>query len=102
MEDSTSSAHDLSKDPKRKAKSSDPGWKYAFWPDLNNKDIVQCCLCNKKMHAWIRRLKLPWILADISATLPPFFSEWKRAESFVYNSSTKDSSNTWKCCLPRL
>ncbi|KAL6528048.1 hypothetical protein OROHE_014998 [Orobanche hederae] len=41
MEDSTSSAHDLSKDAKRKAKSSYPGWKYAFWPNLNNKDIVE-------------------------------------------------------------
>ncbi|KAL6518103.1 hypothetical protein OROMI_033804 [Orobanche minor] len=53
MEDSTSSAHDLSKNPKRKAKSSDPRWKYAFWPDLNNKDIVQCCLCNKRLKQYL-------------------------------------------------
>ncbi|KAL6541554.1 hypothetical protein OROGR_011040 [Orobanche gracilis] len=58
MANSTSSeARDLSKDPTRKAKSSDPGWKYGFWPDLNNKDIVQCSLCNKQVHAGIRRLK---------------------------------------------
>ncbi|KAL6497141.1 hypothetical protein OROGR_029070 [Orobanche gracilis] len=58
MANSTSSeARDLSKDPTRKAKSSDPGWKYGFWPDLNNKDIVQCILCNKQVHAGIRRLK---------------------------------------------
>ncbi|KAL6535641.1 hypothetical protein OROMI_027015 [Orobanche minor] len=58
MADSTSTeARDLSKDPTRKAKSSDPGWKYGFWPDLNNKDIVQCSLCNKQVHAGIRRLK---------------------------------------------
>ncbi|KAL6566266.1 hypothetical protein OROGR_001881 [Orobanche gracilis] len=58
MANSTSSeARDLSKDPTRKAKSSDPGWKYGFWPDLNNKDIVQCSLCNKQVHADIRRLK---------------------------------------------
>lgn len=29
-------------DPKRKAKSSDPGWKYGFWPDPLKKDSVQC------------------------------------------------------------
>ncbi|KAL9673331.1 hypothetical protein QQ045_029587 [Rhodiola kirilowii] len=50
--------YDLSKDPKRKpTKSSDSGWKYGFWPDLNNKDMTQCSLCDKIMHAGVRRLK---------------------------------------------
>ncbi|KAL6584277.1 hypothetical protein OROMI_003566 [Orobanche minor] len=34
-------SYDPSKDPKRKAKSNDPGWKYAFWPNLSNKDLIE-------------------------------------------------------------
>ena len=49
--------YDPANDPKRKAKSKDPGWKYGFWPDLTNKDIVQCIRCGKQMHAGVRRLK---------------------------------------------
>jgi hypothetical protein len=48
---------DPSKDPNRKAKSKDPGWKYGFWLDLTNKDLVQCTLCGKQMHSDIKRLK---------------------------------------------
>ncbi|KAL6573099.1 hypothetical protein OROHE_002575 [Orobanche hederae] len=50
-------AYDPAKDPKRKAKSGDVGWKYGFWPDLTNKDVVQCILCSKLMHSGVRRLK---------------------------------------------
>jgi hypothetical protein len=28
-------------------KSTDPGWKYGFWPDLQNKDKVECILCGQ-------------------------------------------------------
>ncbi|KAL6524933.1 hypothetical protein OROMI_030526 [Orobanche minor] len=49
--------YDPFKDPKRKAKSSDPGWKYGFWPDLNNKNVVQCNLCHKNVCLGVRRLK---------------------------------------------
>src|SRR6266508_3637452 len=49
--------YDPSKDLKRKAKSNDPGWKYGFWPDMANKDLVECMLCGKQMHSGIKRLK---------------------------------------------
>lgn len=48
---------DPSKGPKRRAKSKDPSWKYGFWPNLTNKDLVQCTLCGKQMHSDIKRLK---------------------------------------------
>ncbi|XP_019193058.1 PREDICTED: uncharacterized protein LOC109187328 [Ipomoea nil] len=54
---SESESYDPSTDPKRKAKSNDPGWKYGFWPDLTNKDLVECSLCHKQMHSGIKRLK---------------------------------------------
>ena len=38
---SNEAVYDPSNDPKRKAKSTDPAWKYGFWPDLNNKNVVQ-------------------------------------------------------------
>lgn len=47
----------LAKDPKRKAKSNDPGWKYAVWPDLNRKDVVKCILCGNENHGGINRFK---------------------------------------------
>ncbi|XP_039794912.1 uncharacterized protein LOC120660439 isoform X1 [Panicum virgatum] len=33
------------KDPKRKAKSRDPGWQFGWWPDIAKKDSVQCIFC---------------------------------------------------------
>ncbi|RLN13241.1 hypothetical protein C2845_PM09G18680 [Panicum miliaceum] len=45
-------------DPKRKpAKSNDPGWKYGFWPTIGNRDVVQCCLCDRRITGGITRLK---------------------------------------------
>ncbi|CAH9070724.1 unnamed protein product [Cuscuta epithymum] len=49
--------YDPANDPARRAKSNDPGWNHGFWPDLNNKDIVQCRHCNKQMSSGIKRLK---------------------------------------------
>jgi hypothetical protein len=49
--------YDPKTDPKRKAKSKDPAWKYCYWPDLNKKDAVKCILCGKIVHAGTRRLK---------------------------------------------
>jgi hypothetical protein len=49
--------YDPKTDPKCKAKSKDPAWKYCYWPDLNNKDVVKCILCSKIVHAEVRRLK---------------------------------------------
>jgi hypothetical protein len=47
----------LAKDPSRRAKSQDPGWKYAWWPDLKDKNVLQCLLCGKKTSAGIKRQK---------------------------------------------
>lgn len=33
-EENTQPPYDPSKDPKRKANSSDPAWKYGFWPEI--------------------------------------------------------------------
>ncbi|XP_042499920.1 uncharacterized protein LOC122078124 [Macadamia integrifolia] len=51
------STYDPSKDPTRKAKSKDPGWKYGYLPDLNDKNLVRCTLCGKDAKGGIKRLK---------------------------------------------
>ncbi|XP_044404581.1 uncharacterized protein [Triticum aestivum] len=43
--------------PRRRARSDDPAWKYGFWPDLERKDLLQCTLCGKIIHAGVKRLK---------------------------------------------
>ncbi|KAG2572458.1 hypothetical protein PVAP13_7KG180555 [Panicum virgatum] len=47
----------MAQDPKRKARSSDPGWKYGFWPDVLKKEMVQCIFCKKVVPAGIKRFK---------------------------------------------
>jgi hypothetical protein len=43
---SVAGEYDPKSDPTRKPqKSTDPGWKYGFWLDLQNKDKVECTLC---------------------------------------------------------
>jgi hypothetical protein len=37
--------------------SSDPGRKYACWPNLSNKDVVTCTLCGHSLYGGIKRLK---------------------------------------------
>jgi hypothetical protein len=44
-------------DPKRKARSQDPRWKYGWWPDPMKKDFVQCIFCMKVVPAGIKRFK---------------------------------------------
>ncbi|KAK3121568.1 hypothetical protein QOZ80_8BG0656400 [Eleusine coracana subsp. coracana] len=44
-------------DPKRKAKSKDPGWKYGWWPDPTKKDFVRCIFCKKTVPSGIKRFK---------------------------------------------
>jgi hypothetical protein len=52
------SQYDLVKDPKRRlAKSKDPGWKYAFWSDLDDKYKPQCTLCGKIVPSGVSRFK---------------------------------------------
>jgi hypothetical protein len=41
----------LAKDPKRHAKSKDPGWKYGFWSYEGKRDMVQCIFCKKVVPA---------------------------------------------------
>ena len=48
---------EMAKDPKRKAKSRDPRWKYGFWPDSLKKEMVQCIFCKKVVPAGIKRFK---------------------------------------------
>uniref|UniRef100_A0A453CLC5 BED-type domain-containing protein n=1 Tax=Aegilops tauschii subsp. strangulata TaxID=200361 RepID=A0A453CLC5_AEGTS len=43
---------DLANDPRRRATSDDPAWKYGFWPDLERKDLLQCTLCGKIDGPW--------------------------------------------------
>ena len=43
--------------PRRRARSDDPAWKYGLWPDLERKDLLQCTLCGKIIHAGVKRLK---------------------------------------------
>jgi hypothetical protein len=43
-------------DPKRKARSQDPGWKFGWWPDPT-KDFVQCIFCMKVIPSGIKRFK---------------------------------------------
>jgi hypothetical protein len=45
------------KDPKRKAKSRDPGWQFGWWPDVTKKDAVQCIFCKKITPSGISRFK---------------------------------------------
>ncbi|KAM0919152.1 hypothetical protein ACQ4PT_008394 [Festuca glaucescens] len=50
--------YDPAKDPKRRpTKSKDPGWKYAFWPDLEDKYKLQCTLCGKIVPSGVSRFK---------------------------------------------
>ncbi|KAL6875546.1 hypothetical protein ACP4OV_013059 [Aristida adscensionis] len=49
--------YDPKTDPKRKAKSKDPGWKYGFWLEIGNRDLVVCVLCGTRVTAGIKRLK---------------------------------------------
>jgi hypothetical protein len=44
-------------DPKRKARSQDPGWKFGWWPDPAKKDFVQCIFCMKVVPSGIKRFK---------------------------------------------
>jgi hypothetical protein len=52
------SAYDPKTDPTRKLqRSKDPGWKYAYWSNLSNKDEVACTLCGGSVRGGIKRSK---------------------------------------------
>jgi hypothetical protein len=46
-----------SADPKRRARSNDPGWKYGYWTEIGNRDKVTCNLCQTITAGRIKRLK---------------------------------------------
>ena len=55
---SIASEYDPKNDLARKPhKSKDLGWKYAYWPNLQNKDEVKCTLCGTSVRGGIKRLK---------------------------------------------
>jgi hypothetical protein len=49
--------YDPKTDPARKAKSNDPGWKYAYWKDPARRDWVTCMLCGNEASGGIKRFK---------------------------------------------
>ena len=49
--------YDPKTDPARKAKSNDPGWKYAYWQDPARRDWVTCILCGNEAWGGIKRFK---------------------------------------------
>ncbi|XP_074349345.1 zinc finger BED domain-containing protein RICESLEEPER 2-like [Apium graveolens] len=57
-------------DPKRKANSADPGWKYGYWPI---KECIECVFCGKQVKQGINRLKQHFTAnyGDVSYGLVP-------------------------------
>jgi hypothetical protein len=49
--------YDQKTDQARKARSNDPGWKYGYWANLENRDQVTCTLCDIMVCGGIKRLK---------------------------------------------
>ena len=49
--------YDPRTDPKRKARSGDPGWKYGFWPEIGNRDLVECILCGTQVKVWNQEIE---------------------------------------------
>ncbi|CAD6266030.1 unnamed protein product [Miscanthus lutarioriparius] len=49
--------YDPKTDPARKAKSNDPGWKYAYWQDPARRDWVTCIMCGNEALGCLKRFK---------------------------------------------
>jgi hypothetical protein len=49
--------YDPMADPKRRARSNDPRWKYGYWTEIGNRDKVTCNLCQSVTTGGIKRLK---------------------------------------------
>jgi hypothetical protein len=59
-------AYDAMADPKRRAKSNSPGWKYWYWTEIGNRDKVVCNLCKTVTTGGIKRLKNTlWVVMRI-------------------------------------
>jgi hypothetical protein len=52
------SDYDPKTDPARKGNVEDPGWKYAYWPNIQNIDVIACSLCGVSFYGGgIKRVK---------------------------------------------
>jgi hypothetical protein len=47
------SDYDPKTDRALKGNLGDPGWKYIYWPNLQNKDVVACTLCGISFYGGI-------------------------------------------------
>jgi len=54
---SVNGEYDPTTDKARKAKSNDPGWKYGYWANLEDRNEVTCILCGNAQKGGIKRLK---------------------------------------------
>ena len=70
-------------------RSTDPGWKYAYWPDLENKDKVECLLCGDDFRGGIKRLKQHLAGGYGEAKLCPKSTSELRKEMTAYIESNK-------------
>jgi hypothetical protein len=87
---SVAGEYDPKNDPTRKPrKSTDPGWKYGFWPDLQNKDKVECTLCGQVVSGGIKRLKQHLAGAYGDAKLCPKASSGLNKEMTSYLEANK-------------
>eukprot|EP00267_Zea_mays_P043214 XP_020395281.1 uncharacterized protein LOC111589220 [Zea mays] len=87
---SVAGEYDPKSDPTRKPrKSTDPGWKYGFWLDLQNKDKVECTLCGQVVSGGIKRLKQHLAGAYGDAKLCPKASSALRKEMTSYLEANK-------------
>ena len=87
---SVAGEYDPKSDHTRKPrKSTDPGWKYGFWPDLQNKDKVECTLCGQVVSGGIKRLKQHLAGAYGDAKLCPKASSGIRKEMTSYLEANK-------------
>ena len=54
---SVNGEYDPTTDKAWKAKSNDPGWKYGYWANLQDRNEVTCILCGNPQKGGIKRLK---------------------------------------------
>ncbi|CAO2191293.1 unnamed protein product [Urochloa humidicola] len=91
-EPSITSQYDPKTDPARKPKKlKDPGWKFAYWPDLTNKGKIACTLCGGEVSGGIRRFKqhLAGGYGDVNLCPGPGLSTEIRREMSTYLEENK-------------
>jgi hypothetical protein len=84
------SQYDPKTDPARKPKKqTDPGWKYAYWPNLANKDKIACILCGGEVSGGIKGFKQHLAGGFGDAKICPRVSTEIRREMLAYLDSNK-------------